>query len=143
MLFAKVFVGLTYLRKLCNHPDLVFSDASSSKSDEAASRSGKMQVVRSLLKHWHAQAHRVLLFSQSRQMLSILERFIRAQQYTYLRMDGETPIARRQTLVKRFNEDESVFVFLLTTKVGGLGVSLVGADRVLIYDPVFFRLNLF
>jgi len=55
--------------------------------------------------------------------------------YTYLRMDGNTNIRERQNLVARFNRDTSVFLFLLTTRVGGVGVNLTGADRVLIYDP--------
>ncbi|XP_036211824.1 DNA excision repair protein ERCC-6 isoform X3 [Myotis myotis] len=69
------------------------------------------------------------------QMLDILEVFLRAQKYSYLKMDGTTTIASRQPLITRYNEDTSIFVFLLTTRVGGLGVNLTGANRVIIYDP--------
>ncbi|XP_075010730.1 DNA excision repair protein ERCC-6 isoform X4 [Calonectris borealis] len=69
------------------------------------------------------------------QMLQILEVFVRDRNYSYLRMDGTTTIASRQPLITRYNEDKSIFIFLLTTRVGGIGVNLTGADRVIIYDP--------
>ena len=55
--------------------------------------------------------------------------------YRYHRMDGSTPVIQRARLIDDFNENDEVFVFLLTTKVGGIGVNLTGADRVLVYDP--------
>ncbi|CAJ0926086.1 unnamed protein product [Ranitomeya imitator] len=69
------------------------------------------------------------------QMIHILEAFILGIGYTYLKMDGTTTVASRQPLISKFNEDSSIFVFLLTTRVGGLGVNLTGANRVVIYDP--------
>lgn len=74
------------------------------------------------------------------QMLDILEDLVLSAGYTYRRMDGSTPMATRQRLIDEFNNDGGkgdghVFVFLLTTKVGGLGITLTGADRVLLYDP--------
>ena len=67
-------------------------------------RSGKMNVMDALLNMWKKQNHRVLLFSQSRIMLTILERFIKGRGYSYRRMDGTTPISTRQPLVNEFNE---------------------------------------
>ncbi|XP_053307111.1 DNA excision repair protein ERCC-6 [Spea bombifrons] len=142
----QVFPGLIALRKICNHPDLfsggpkILKEAKQEdlKEDEQFGfwkRSGKMIVVESLLKIWHRQGHRVLLFTQSRQMLQILEQFLRNRGYSYLKMDGTTTIASRQPLITQYNEDPSLFVFLLTTRVGGLGVNLTGANRVVIYDP--------
>ncbi|XP_029787979.1 DNA excision repair protein ERCC-6 isoform X3 [Suricata suricatta] len=141
----QVFSGLVALRKICNHPDLFSGGPKNLRGipdDELEEdqfgywkRSGKMIVVESLLKIWHKQGQRVLLFSQSRQMLDILEVFLRAQKYSYLKMDGTTAIASRQPLITRYNEDTSIFVFLLTTRVGGIGVNLTGANRVIIYDP--------
>ncbi|KAH9245779.1 hypothetical protein BASA81_016716 [Batrachochytrium salamandrivorans] len=101
----------------------------------AVEKSGKMIVVKALLQMWKSQGHRVLLFSQTRQMLDILESFIRNEGYVFLRMDGTTPIQQRSRLVDSFNYDESRFVFLLTTKVGGLGINLTSANRVIIFDP--------
>lgn len=142
----QVFSGLVALRKICNHPDLFSGgpkilkcvpDADLEEADQFGywKRSGKMIVVESLLKIWHKQGHRVLFFTQSRQMLQILEVFLRDRNYSYLRMDGTTTIASRQPLITRYNEDKSIFIFLLTTRVGGIGVNLTGADRVIIYDP--------
>lgn len=69
-------------------------------------------------------------------MLDIIEEFCRECEYPYLRMDGKTTIRSRQPLVDAFNEErERYFIFLLTTKVGGIGVNLTGADRVLLFDP--------
>lgn len=143
---AKIFMGLITLRKLCNHPDLYSGGVKLFKGDNEEdlpveerfgywNKAGKMIVVETLLKIWKKQAHRVLLFTQSKQMLCILEAFVRQSGYTYLKLDGGTSISARQPLINKFNEDTSYFVMLLTTKVGGLGVNLTGADRVLIYDP--------
>lgn len=110
----------------------------------AGALSGKMQITKSLLQMWKSQGHKTLLFAQTRQMLDILERYIKdlPEEFRYRRMDGNTPIQRRQEMVDEFNNDESIDVFLLTTKVGGLGVNLTGADRVIIYDPDWYVLLL-
>ena len=67
-------------------------------------RSGKMVVVESLLRLWREQGHRVLLFSQTKMMLDILEGFVTNGGYTYRRMDGTTPISTRQPLINEFNK---------------------------------------
>ncbi|KAM3863230.1 LOW QUALITY PROTEIN: DNA excision repair protein ERCC-6 [Diretmus argenteus] len=142
----QVFSGLIALRKICNHPDLFSGGPRMLRGipeDQLTEeehfgywkRSGKLMVVESLLRLWYKQGHRVLLFTQSRQMLEILEVFLRENKYSYLKMDGTTAIATRQPLIAQYNEDKSIFIFLLTTKVGGLGVNLTGANRVIIYDP--------
>ncbi|NXA48718.1 ERCC6 protein, partial [Nothocercus julius] len=79
--------------------------------------------------------HMCLFFPQNSLNFVILEVFVRDRNYSYLRMDGTTTIASRQPLITRYNEDKSIFIFLLTTRVGGIGVNLTGADRVIIYDP--------
>ena len=131
--------GVDILRKLCNHPDLVEHKVLSRKDGYdygESTKSGKMRVVRSLLELWQKTGHRTLLFAQHRIMLDILERLVRGMEgFRYLRMDGNTSIKDRQSLVDKFNNDSYMDVFLLTTKVGGLGVNLTGADRVIIYDP--------
>ncbi|SSD58398.1 related to DNA repair and recombination protein RAD26 [Saccharomycodes ludwigii] len=139
----KVLYGIDVLRKICNHPDLLISKDFSYKRPAdygSASRSGKMQVVKQLLKVWHENGHKTLLFTQSRQMLNIFQDFIEKRDpdlsgnLKVLRMDGTTNIGARQALVDKFN-NENYDVFLLTTKVGGLGINLTGADRIIIYDP--------
>lgn len=138
---ARVLVALTTLRKICNHPDLYLYEAheESDEIDEERfghwKRCGKMTVVNSLLKIWQKQGHRALIFSQSRAMLCILEQYLQKHQFNYLKMDGTVTVSQRQGMIKTFNENPEYLVFLATTRVGGLGVNLTGADRVIIYDP--------
>ncbi|KAL4759676.1 DNA-dependent ATPase RAD26 [Aspergillus foveolatus] len=133
----QVLYGVDILRKICNHPDLQNHKLLYAKPNYGnPTKSGKMQVVRSLLELWKETGHKTLLFAQHRIMLDILEKFVRSLSgFNYRRMDGTTPIQHRQTMVDEFNKDPDLHVFLLTTKVGGLGVNLTGADRVIIYDP--------
>jgi DNA excision repair protein ERCC-6 len=136
--------GIDILRKICNHPDLVDRATLMHAKDYEYGKgaySGKMQITKSLLQLWKQQGHRTLLFAQTRQMLDILEHFVKSfQDFNYRRMDGNTAIQHRQELVDEFNRDTSIDVFLLTTKVGGLGVNLTGADRVVIFDPDWYVL---
>ena len=135
----QILYGVDILRKICNHPDLQEHRRLSIKIGYDygnGAKSGKMQVVKALLGLWKVQGHKTLLFAQHRIMLDILEKFIRSMGgFNCRRMDGTTPIQARQGLVDEFNNNPNAHVFLLTTKVGGLGVNLTGADRVIIYDP--------
>ena len=129
--------GIDILRKICNHPDLTDHTLRSHDADYGSSeRSGKMQVLKELLEVWRDTGHKTLLFSQGRLTLDIIEKFVQGLGgFNYRRMDGTTPIKERQTMVDTFNNDPDIHVFLLTTRVGGIGVNLTGADRVIIYDP--------
>lgn len=135
----QMLFGVDILRKICNHPDLVEHKTLSKKlkyNYGAGAKSGKMQVVKALLEIWKKGGHKALLFAQHRIMLDILEKFVKTLDgFNYCRMDGTTAIKDRQDMVDEFNRDPDLHVFLLTTKVGGLGVNLTGADRVIIYDP--------
>eukprot|EP00049_Salpingoeca_infusionum_P002493 m.57583 g.57583 ORF g.57583 m.57583 type:complete len:527 (+) comp11607_c0_seq4:669-2249(+) len=109
---------------------------SSQTSEQIASQSGKLMLLRKLLSQLQAQGNRVLIFSQSRQMLDMISQVMTSEDMTHLRLDGTIiDTGERQRLVDQFNQDESVFAFLLTTQVGGVGLTLTGADRVIIYDP--------
>ncbi|KAJ1512672.1 hypothetical protein HMI56_003720 [Coelomomyces lativittatus] len=122
--------GIDVLRKICNHPCLY-----SFTSSKAFECSGKMIVLKEILKFWKSGNHKVLLFSQKRKVLNLLEELVKDMGYSYKRMDGMTPVKQRGQLVDKFNQNKDVFIFLLTTKVGGLGINLTGADRVVIFDP--------
>ncbi|KAJ0973553.1 hypothetical protein J5N97_021512 [Dioscorea zingiberensis] len=128
--------GIDVMRKICNHPDILEREHSSQHPDYGnPERSGKMKVVAQILKVWREQGHRALLFTQTQQMLDIIENFLISIGYSYRRMDGLTPVKQRMALIDEFNNSTEVFIFILTTKVGGLGTNLTGADRVIIYDP--------
>jgi DNA excision repair protein ERCC-6 len=131
--------GISFLRKICNHPDLlrlgkeVSPEADPDYGDYR--KSAKLLVLHEMLPQWKREGHRVLIFSQGVQMLNILVKYVKAQGHSYLRMDGGTAVQSRMPLIEQFNTDKSVFLFLLTTRVGGIGVNLTGADRVVIFDP--------
>ncbi|KAK8611770.1 hypothetical protein V6N13_131812 [Hibiscus sabdariffa] len=128
--------GIDVMRKICNHPDLLEREHSCQNPDYGnPERSGKMKVVAQVLQVWKDQGHHVLLFAQTMQMLDILENFLAANGYCYRRMDGQTPVKQRMALIDEFNNSDDIFIFILTTKVGGLGTNLTGADRVIIFDP--------
>jgi hypothetical protein len=95
---------------------------------------GKLQALDKLLKELKQQGHRVLIFTQMSSMLNILEAFLSMHNYSYFRLDGATKIEQRQYLMERFNTDPKIFAFILSTRSGGLGVNLTGADTVIFYD---------
>ena len=71
-------------------------------------------------------------------VLSILEELMSMWGYKYVRLDGNTPVAQRQVLIDQFNEDpQNLFVFLLSTRAGGVGINLTSADTVIFYDIAF------
>ena len=78
---------------------------------------------------------KVLLFSYSTTLLTILETYIESKGYSYCRLDGSTKVGARQEMVNQFNRDQGTFIFLLSTKAGGLGLNITGANTVIIFDP--------
>lgn len=76
----------------------------------------------------------MLIFTQMTKMLDILETFLNLHGYTYCRLDGSTSAEQRQLLMQRFNSDKKIFAFILSTRSGGFGINLTGADTVIFYD---------
>ncbi|XP_051958618.1 helicase SRCAP-like [Xyrauchen texanus] len=95
---------------------------------------GKLQTLHLLLRKLKAGGHRVLIFTQMTRMLDILEQFLNYHGHIYLRLDGSTRVEQRQALMERFNADRRIFCFILSTRSGGVGVNLTGADTVVFYD---------
>ena len=146
------------LRKVCNHtilmdPDVVAAAATAEElrnveteedsvtvdpSDPAAHLlrgAGKLALLDRMLEKWKAGGHRVLIFSQMTTMLDVLCEYFDVRRYEYLRLDGSTNSRDRQARVDEFNAPgSSKFVFLLSTRAGGLGINLATADTVVIYD---------
>ncbi|XP_010080473.1 PREDICTED: helicase SRCAP-like, partial [Pterocles gutturalis] len=94
----------------------------------------KLQTLDVLLRRLKAGCHRVLIFTQMTRMLDVLERFLTYHGHIYLRLDGSTRVEQRQALMERFNADKRIFCFILSTRSGGVGVNLAGADTVIFYD---------
>ncbi|XP_023290809.1 helicase domino isoform X4 [Orussus abietinus] len=95
---------------------------------------GKLQSLDRLLRKLKADSHRVLIFTQMTRMLDVLEAFLNFHGHIYLRLDGTTRVDQRQVLMERFNGDKRIFCFILSTRSGGVGVNLTGADTVIFYD---------
>eukprot|EP01047_Picozoa_sp_COSAG01_P023476 COSAG01_NODE_1421_length_10362_cov_10.007113_8_plen_1396_part_00 len=95
---------------------------------------GKLQMLDKLLRQLKNNGHRCLLFTQMSKMLDVMEHFLNLYGYTYLRLDGSTKPDDRQRLMDRFNGDPRFFIFILSTRSGGVGINLTGADTVIFYD---------
>ncbi|KAJ7503144.1 SNF2 family N-terminal domain-containing protein [Mycena galericulata] len=98
---------------------------------------GKLQQLAQLLREKKAGGHRVLIFTQMTKILDILEIFLNFHGYLYLRLDGATRIEDRQYITERFNADPRVFCFIASSRSGGVGINLTGADTVVFYDSDF------
>lgn len=95
---------------------------------------GKLQRLDKLLRDLKAGGHRALIFTQMTKMLDILEQFLNIHGHRYLRLDGTTKVESRQMLTERFNSDPRILAFILSSRSGGLGINLTGADTVIFYD---------
>jgi helicase SWR1 len=95
---------------------------------------GKLQRLDSLLRDLIDGGHRALIFTQMTRVLDVLEIFLNIHGYRYLRLDGATKIEQRQIMTERFNSDSKISVFILSSRSGGLGINLTGADTVIFYD---------
>ncbi|CAM9579113.1 unnamed protein product, partial [Laminaria digitata] len=95
---------------------------------------GKLQVLAGLLRRRKQGGHKCLIFTQMSRMLDVLEEFLTLHGHTYVRLDGSTGVEKRQRLMDRFNLDPKLFCFILSTRSGGLGINLTGADTVIFYD---------
>lgn len=95
---------------------------------------GKLQKLATLMQDLIAGGHRALIFTQMTKVLDILEQFLNIHGYRYMRLDGSTKIEDRQLLTEKFNRDNKIPVFILSTRSGGLGINLTGADTVIFYD---------
>lgn len=126
------------LKKCCNHPFLFpnYEDTSVTTSvDDLIRASGKMILLDKLLLRLREKGHRVLIFSQMVRMLDILQDYCRMRNFPCQRLDGSIANEVRQRAVDHFNApDSNDYVFLLSTRAGGLGINLATADTVIIFD---------
>ncbi|GMK53622.1 hypothetical protein CspeluHIS016_0102080 [Cutaneotrichosporon spelunceum] len=108
---------------------IAFPDASLLQYD-----CGKLQKLYEMLRDLKAGGHRVLIFTQMTRVLDILEIFLSYNGHRYLRLDGSTKIEDRQIITERFNSDSRIFCFIASSRSGGVGINLTGADTVFFYD---------
>ncbi|XP_023166084.2 chromatin-remodeling ATPase INO80 [Drosophila hydei] len=95
---------------------------------------GKLFVLDSLLTRLKAEGHRVLIYSQMTKMIDLLEEYMWHRKHRYMRLDGSSKISARRDMVADFQTRADIFVFLLSTRAGGLGINLTAADTVIFYD---------
>ncbi|XP_019391696.1 PREDICTED: DNA excision repair protein ERCC-6-like, partial [Crocodylus porosus] len=155
---------LTVLKKLCDHPRLLparactqlgLGDHYSEQDDEneegifsggnkinhvsteaLIQESGKLVFLIGLLERLRKEGHKTLVFSQSRKMLDIIECILTQKRFKIMRLDGTVShAAEREKRISMFQSNKDYSVFLLTTQVGGVGITLTAANRVVIFDP--------
>ncbi|XP_052277512.1 LOW QUALITY PROTEIN: SWI/SNF-related matrix-associated actin-dependent regulator of chromatin subfamily A member 5-like [Dreissena polymorpha] len=129
---------LMQLRKCCNHPYL-FDGAEPgppyTTDKHLVDNCGKMCILDKLLPRLQIEGSRVLIFSQMTRMLDILEDYCYWRNFNYCRLDGQTAHAERQISIDEYNAPNSKkFIFMLSTRAGGLGINLATADVVIIFD---------
>ncbi|KAD2806103.1 hypothetical protein E3N88_39480 [Mikania micrantha] len=162
---TKVLAYITALKKLCNHPKLIYDTMKSGNPGTAgfegcmrffppemfAGRSGswtggdgawvelsgKMHVLARLLDNLRRRTDdRIVLVSNYTQTLDLIVQLCRERRYPFLRLDGTTSISKRQKLVNCFNDSsKDEFAFLLSSKAGGCGLNLIGGNRLVLFDP--------
>ncbi|CAH9146022.1 unnamed protein product [Cuscuta epithymum] len=162
---SKILAYITALKKLCNHPKLIYDTIKSGKpgtmgfedcislfpqemfSGRSGSwtggdglwveLSGKMHVLARLLAQLrHSSDDRIVLVSNYTQTLDLFAQLCRERRYPFVRLDGTTSITKRQKLVNEFNDpSKDGFAFLLSSKAGGCGLNLIGGNRLVLFDP--------
>lgn len=124
------------LRKVCNHPYLfLHCENLPEVSDEIWRCSGKFELLDRMLPKFISLGHKILIFSQMTQLMDILVLYFEYRGFKYLRLDGTTKVEERDKHMQQFNSENSeYYIFLLSTRAGGLGLNLQSADTVIIYD---------
>ncbi|OQV18566.1 DNA repair and recombination protein RAD54-like [Hypsibius exemplaris] len=151
---ASSLAAITSLKKLCNHPDLVyelcqngaegwerglelFPPGHNPAKVVLPDLSGKMAVLDGILALMKSTTKdKVVLVSNYTQTLDVFEKLCQMRRYKYVRLDGSMSIKKRGKVVERFNMPESDdFIFMLSSKAGGCGLNLIGANRLVMFDP--------
>lgn len=162
---SKILAYITALKKLCNHPKLIYDTIRSGNPGTSGLEgcmqffppelfsgrsgawtggngvwvelSGKMHVLARLLAHLRKKTDdRIVLVSNYTQTLDLFAQLCRERRYPFLRLDGTISISKRQKLVNRFNDQsKDEFAFLLSSKAGGCGLNLIGGNRLVLFDP--------
>jgi len=127
-------------RRECVLTCVVVMSVCAPEGDHLIENSGKMVLLDKLLHRLKQKGHRVLVFSQMTRMIDILEDYCRYRGFEYCRIDGSTEQADRDAAMDAYNApNSSKFVFLLSTRAGGLGINLQTADTVILYDSDWYE----
>lgn len=125
-------------REIVNHPYLIHCPLDDSGlptiNEDLVKSSGKLMILDVMLKRLHADGHKVLLFSTMKMLLDIIGDYLNLRPWTYVMLDGTVDMETRKINIDKFNNDPDVFLFLITTRAGGIGLNLAAADTVILYD---------
>ncbi|KAL7590939.1 hypothetical protein Lser_V15G31830 [Lactuca serriola] len=136
------------LRKACSHPYLFagIEPEPYEEGEHLVQASGKLVVLDQLLQKLHTSGHRVLLFAQMTHTLDVLQDYMELRKYPYERLDGSIRAEERFAAIRSFSrksgignsnseaDSDSAFVFMISTRAGGVGLNLVAADTVIFYE---------
>ena len=126
------------LRKACNHPymfDGIEHEGAEEWGEHIVENCGKLKFMDRLLKKIYDKKEQVLVFSNFTSFLDIFEDYCAMRGYKYCRLDGSTELEDREQYIRDFTKpDSEVFLFLLSTRAGGLGLNLMSANHVILYD---------
>jgi SWI/SNF-related matrix-associated actin-dependent regulator of chromatin subfamily A member 2/4 len=126
---------MVQLRKICNHPYLFNQTIDYELDDNIWRAAGKFELLERILPKLKASGHRVLMFSQMTATMNLMEEYFKMRDYTYMRLDGGVKSDDRGQLLADFNAPNSpYFIFILSTRAGGLGLNLQTADTVILFD---------
>ncbi|XP_036139332.1 lymphoid-specific helicase isoform X2 [Monomorium pharaonis] len=125
-------------KRIVNHPYLVHCPLDRTGlpkiDNDLIKSSGKLLVLDAMLTKLKSRGHKILLFSTLTMILDMLEDYLSLRDYNYVRLDGLTKMEEREKRINAFNNDSDIFLFLISTRAGGVGLNLIGADTVIIYD---------
>ena len=125
-LFLKM---LMILRQVCCHPRILPKNLNPDNVDESI----KFEKLKEILKNSYLKKQKIVIFSQFTSMLKIIEEYLKKEDYRYYYLDGQT--MNREKLLQEYEHDLNFSIFLISLKAGGVGINLVSAQRVVIYDP--------
>ena len=128
-----VLAALLRLRQVCCDPRLLKNRENGQERSQAAST--KLACLMEMMSEIIDEGHKILVFSQFVEMLTLIRGELEKAGYVYEYLDGQTPAQERLEKVNRFNADDKIPIFLISLKAGGTGLNLTGADYVIHYDP--------
>ncbi|KAF2217910.1 hypothetical protein CERZMDRAFT_31463 [Cercospora zeae-maydis SCOH1-5] len=125
------------LHKFCAHPDRPFLHKRFALKKQEWMDAGKVLKFKELIEAFVKSGDRTLVFSQFTTLMDILEEVLETLNIKFLRLDGSTNMADRQDMIDKFYTDETIPVFMLSTRAGGAGINLAAANKVIIFDSGF------
>uniref|UniRef100_A0A1I7U009 DNA repair and recombination protein RAD54-like n=1 Tax=Caenorhabditis tropicalis TaxID=1561998 RepID=A0A1I7U009_9PELO len=133
---VKPFIGFNKLGDICNHPGIYRNAEPNSRKFGEIEDSGKVAMLFKLFAEWFkSPKNRVILFTQRKNVIIMMQHFLDQKKIRHVALTGSVTASSRPKIIKKFEDDLDIKVFLMTTRAGGLGLNLTSANRVVIFDP--------